>query len=886
MVAVVSGNGAGIFNTSFGKWAQGAAGETGFLNIANGNLVLQRRDDFLAGAGLDLKMVRTYNSQGLFGEGTGRQWRIGLQKQVGSLIGALNGPGSMVTRVDADGKASVFRFNLVQGVYLNENGSQSMSMSMGANQQWTWRDLGGSGLFERYDQANGGRLVQAGDAEGVRLQYAYDKAGQVSQVRTAAGDLTHLDYDANGNLTQYRTVEAGSGRSQVRVRYAYDGQDRLVSVATDLSPEDGSVADGKVYLVQYGYDGDSARIASIEQSDGTRIALTYRMLDGVWKVDSVTDAQGMSRLDYSVPGKTIVTDAAGTAVAYTYDSQGRLTGVGSPSGVQQASFSYDEQGNIVRLQQDDSPAVSYEYDAHGRRVAMRDAAGKLLEQRTYADDGRLLAEIAYDANGKARETSHVYNAAKRLVFAVTEDGAVQEYAYNAAGQRTEMLRYPDARFLGAARTVAALRTWVSQQAASGAAVQKTAYTYDIRGLVASQADAAGTTRYIHDQAGQLVQRIAPDGTTTRYVYDGLGRLLAASTDSGQTNLSDYDKGGNEIVTSYNKGLAGSSVSSDRDMLFAAEPLSVASTESSTATPTITGTAGNDTVNGTAGDDVIDGGDGNDTIYGGIGNDIVDGGAGADLLYGEAGNDTVLGNDGNDTLSGGDGNDVMDGGDGYDQLWGGNGNDTITAGIGSNSAEDVMRGEGGADTYVYELGSGKDWIHGQRNEDTLRLGVGISPDDVTFARYGNNLDLVIRQNGQEVGRVVLVNQAMDSIAATSGVLQVVFADGTAWDMATMRTRSLAGTSGNDSLTGFSSNDKVQGGAGNDTIYGGEGDDVVDGGADTDIVRGEAGNDTVLGGDGNDSLYGGDGNDSMDGGDGFDQLWGGNGNDTMRAGVGSG
>lgn len=145
---------------------------------------------------------------------------------------------------------------------------------------------------------------------------------------------------------------------------------------------------------------------------------------------------------------------------------------------------------------------------------------------------------------------------------------------------------------------------------------------------------------------------------------------------------------------------------------------------------ITALGGNDIVYGDAGVDTISGSGSDDTLYGGSGNDIVRGQAGQDLIYGDDGDDELRGYQDNDTLYGGAGNDTIYGGqtindtyasddvlygdDGDDALWGLKGNDELRGGAGNDvlfggegndilytsDDRDVMRGEGGADTFKF------------------------------------------------------------------------------------------------------------------------------------------------------------------------------------------
>jgi Ca2+-binding RTX toxin-like protein len=120
-----------------------------------------------------------------------------------------------------------------------------------------------------------------------------------------------------------------------------------------------------------------------------------------------------------------------------------------------------------------------------------------------------------------------------------------------------------------------------------------------------------------------------------------------------------------------------------------------------ATPTITGTSGNDVLTGTPGPDVIMGGDGNDTIDGLGGDDLICGGNGDDTLVGGAGNDGLDGGIGIDTLDGSSGNDYLTGGLGDDSLTGGSGEDLITGEGGNDKLN------GGPDTDALDGGAGTD-----------------------------------------------------------------------------------------------------------------------------------------------------------------------------------
>ena len=131
MVAIVSGNSLGLSLSSLatlgqrgqlGTAGQGRSGEQSFVNIANGNLVLQGRDDVLMGRGLDIQAVRTYNSQGLLGDDNGDNWSVGaFGQKVVLTSGTAGGAGSTLTRTDRDGAEAVYTWDAVRSRYVAGN---------------------------------------------------------------------------------------------------------------------------------------------------------------------------------------------------------------------------------------------------------------------------------------------------------------------------------------------------------------------------------------------------------------------------------------------------------------------------------------------------------------------------------------------------------------------------------------------------------------------------------------------------------------------------------------------------------------------------------------------------------------------------------------------
>jgi YD repeat-containing protein len=562
VAAIVSGGGLGILQGSagvlgsagqLGAAVQGRAGERVYLNAATGNLVIQGQDEVLIGRGPDGAFLRTYNSQGLLNDDNGDNWRLNFHRRVIGLS-----TDATVTRVDADGAEAVYTYDAALGKYVTSEGSGAFDTLSHSGSTWTWTD-GDTGVSETYDAANGGRLSAVIDESGNSITFSYNGAGLLSAVQTASGETTYLDY-AGTNLTQIRTVASG-GATLVRTSYAYDADNRLTSVITDLTPE--STTDSKTYVTSYTYDGTSRRVATMTQSDGTSLAFAY---DGSARVTTITqnvagEAARVTTVAYSA-GSTTVTDPLGRSTVLAYDGSSRLTGITLPAvgGVsQQVSYAYDAAGNVTSVTDARGNAVVYGYDANGNRIHEHDAAGNAID-RVYGSKNELLAETRSGAT-----TRYVYDSSTRLRFVVSAAGRVSEHLYNGFGQRVTSIEYSAALYNvsglapTATLTEAQLSAWVP---AGSANTIRTDTAYDFRGQVASVTTDGAVTQFVYDQAGKLLQTVDPRGTATAqagdfqtsYAYDGMGRVLSSTDALGRITLTDYQDADRKTVITLANGL--------------------------------------------------------------------------------------------------------------------------------------------------------------------------------------------------------------------------------------------------------------------------------------------------------------------------------------------
>ena len=611
MSAIISANSLGVSNSSLftlgqrgaiGSAAQGRARENIYVDIANGNLVVQKQDDLLVGRGLDLATVRTYNSQGVLDGDNNDNWRIGFYKSL-LLTGTANQAGSSVVRTDGDGSTATYNYDTVAKLYRTTDGAGANDTISYSTLTGIWTRTNGSTQgTEKYDtDVTGkiGKILSATDISGNTINYSYS-GNLISKIVDSNGETTFLDYNATNQLIDIR-IRDTSGKDTRRTSYAYDASGRLSTVITDLTPDDNSITDGITYIVSYTYEGASNRIASMTQTDGTAVNFGYTLYaDGKYKLTSMTEilAGSVTRAtsyDYTTSGLTTVTDPLGNRTVFKYDNNGQLTeiagsAVSSNGDLAKASqtnaFTYDSFGNVKTATDGNGNVINMAYDGNGNLLTQIDAAGNTITH-TYGMLNELLTETVSTAAGNAT-TQYIYDAQNqtkalgvgnakidRLRFVVSPEGRVTEYRYNAFGQRVAAIQYLANTLATVNATLKQLYDWTQVAGTDKTLTARTDYTYDFRGQLntethyatvdtmgAGVSDAAAQViKYVYDQAGQLIssidakKQINTKGSTTIFAYDGLGRLLASTDGLSNTTTYIYDDVHNKTKLTNSVGLS-------------------------------------------------------------------------------------------------------------------------------------------------------------------------------------------------------------------------------------------------------------------------------------------------------------------------------------------
>src|SRR5579862_5011139 len=343
MATIIGGNGTGTLDSSLyllnrnDTTGAGTAGhgEQVYINVTNGNLVLDHLDQFLPSETNNFLTTRTYNSQGQFGTPDGEGWNLSefsrLQVITPGQIVVLNGDGSQFT----------FNFDPSSGVYRSVDGAGAYETISFNPRNGTYSLVQSNQTVVTYDFT--GRLLQSKDTNGNTVTYSYDRfTGQLSSIADNSGHQLNFIYKF-GQLTSIQD-ETGA----VFASYTYDGAE-LKSV-TDRA--------GETTSYTYYFDGTlkSVTLPSTPGEAQRTLQFTYFAGPGGPLVASFTDAQGnVTRFNYNFNvgilgdiegGTTFVTDAAGKVTAYTFDDDNNITDVRDAQGLDTV-YGYDNNNNLT-----------------------------------------------------------------------------------------------------------------------------------------------------------------------------------------------------------------------------------------------------------------------------------------------------------------------------------------------------------------------------------------------------------------------------------------------------------------------------------------------------------------------------------------------------------
>ena len=412
----------------------------------------------------------------------------------------------------------------------------------------------------------------------------------------------HIRYqkDASGNVT----IVWGDGR-----------QDTFTKTDSGYAPPPGihmtlteNSSSALILTTKYGFKfifSDSAhrKLTSIQDPNGNAVTIGY---DTAYRPVSITDAGGrVYTLTYNAAGLLAKVEDGNLTdprdYAFTYDSQGRLTGITDPQG-QQETFSYDtdnlittitdKRGNATTITYatpvNGSPtrlprsiakgtrSIDFAFDATTSTTTYTDANGndwqleyttpisKIIDPAGKAtafdwDNDKNLTSITdrnqntttltYDSQGNLltvrdasdKETRLAYGNLSRLTGFTDRRGKTWTLTYDSAGNPIQTVDPAGNKIIREFDPQGQMTAWTDREENTHR------YEYDSNGNLVSWKDPLGNTmRFTYDEAGRLTQITDANGYSVGLTYEVLDRLRSIADGTGNSDQRNYDANGNLV----------------------------------------------------------------------------------------------------------------------------------------------------------------------------------------------------------------------------------------------------------------------------------------------------------------------------------------------------
>ncbi len=468
---------------------------------------------------------------------------IGSSTQVAKF--EYNSAGDLIKKVDPVGRERKYLPSPVGGVPMVEYQGTFENQNM--LRSWVY-NLNGE-VIEEVD----GRGYEAGNEKAqFTTKYTRDSQGRPTVVRDPLGATSTMAYDANGNLA-VSTDSLGH-----EVSYTYDAADQRIETKN-----------GNGAVVKEAYDSMGQRLS---RTNGVGNTTEYKH-DALGRMTETIDPLGRKTVNaYDLAGNlTKVTDAEARTTTFTYDPGDRNTKIDySDPATADVSLVYDKDGNVSEMT-DGTGTTKRTYDALDRLIEVVNGKGEVAKyEYNLASD---VTKLTYP-NGKAvtqgfdslgrlekvvdwfsKETKFAYyrNGQLKTTTFPVETGNVDEYAYNARGDVTQISMKKGLEVFASfayTRDKAGQVEKVIQKGFPGRPEEVT-YGYDpgnrlLKGGgtsfgydLANDPTTLGAESFTYDKANQIAT--ASSGTM---VFNKLGERTKSTPTGGPATTYAYDQAGN------------------------------------------------------------------------------------------------------------------------------------------------------------------------------------------------------------------------------------------------------------------------------------------------------------------------------------------------------
>ena len=372
------------------------------------------------------------------------------------------------------------------------------------------------GNVTAYTYDNENRVITVKDARDAVYTYSYDGNGNLVQIQNPDGGVEVYDYNLNDQLVKFTDAE-----NYVTI-YAYDANGNLISIK---DPRDNERVTE--------YDALNRPI-KLTNEEGGEVTLVY---DAVGNIVRAVNEDGAETLyEYDAKDRIVkITDAYGNFRTYEYDPMDRVIAETDENGVRR-TYEYDAKGNLVKHTDGLGNGEHYTYDANGNLIAKTD---KNNNTYTYAYD--TLNRVISETDPKHNTQYFTYDANSRITAVTDKNGNTTRYILDGNGNvicSRDAMGVETYFCYDSMNRMISMHTKRIDNIHHVSELQTTLYSYEHRGLVTTEINAAGGEKsYEYDGNGNLIRQIDEQDYVTTYQYTAVN--LVSSIDYNGAKVVNY-----------------------------------------------------------------------------------------------------------------------------------------------------------------------------------------------------------------------------------------------------------------------------------------------------------------------------------------------------------
>ena len=379
--------------------------------------------------------------------------------------------------------------------------------------------------------------------DGGSIKYTYDEYNNIEKQEFQNGGIYHYEYDLNGNRTS-ETDPLGN-----KTKFNYDERGRLLSYEDAL---------GAVTTYTY-----TKNTLSITDDMGNVRKLKY---DELGKLIEDIGIDGIKKeYEYNELGKVTLVKVNGKdKVRYKYH-KGGLVHKAFYTDKRYEIFSYDENLNLIKRENDKGDYIEFVYDKLNRIVEVKNSFSQ-KQSFVYDSVGNLIEET--DTLGNT--TKYAYSLSGNLTSVLDAMGNRTEYAYDIMGRLITVYRHEGDSFrledlekeiqkeehyvkvtnekdleekkLNAPRIMRYYRNLMGEiECIKNSFGEEEHFSYDLTGKVISKIDREGyETKYTYTELGDIENILYADERKVEYTYNSLRQLIKIKDVLGEINI-ELDK---------------------------------------------------------------------------------------------------------------------------------------------------------------------------------------------------------------------------------------------------------------------------------------------------------------------------------------------------------